>query len=295
VIQVHFKRVIEMNRRDLTKRALALALTNLGLFLRPVLAQTAPPRDAAPTIAWPDATNTGAPAGAIVASHDGPLVIEKVGTVISGLDIRGPVYINAPNVTLQKCKVTAAHFVVIKITASGATVQDCTINGTGSGNDGSHGIQGTGTLLRNNISNVENGITVDGTSPTFIQDNYIHDLLASGSPHYDGIQIDGGISNVTIQHNTIINSYIQTSAVMIDNYYGAISNIKVDSNLLVGGGYTIYVDGHFNANPIVDVSITNNHLARGHWGITNFNKTTPLYKGNVNDGAALARTLAVVR
>ncbi len=40
-----------------------------------------------------------------------------------------------------------------------------------------------------------------------------------------------------------------SSAVMIDNYFGPISNITVDNNLLVGGGDTIYVDGQGNASP----------------------------------------------
>jgi hypothetical protein len=128
---------------------------------------------------------------------------------------------------------------------------------------------------------------VDGTGPTLIQGNYIHDLKASGAPHYDGIQIDGGLTNITITHNTVINSNIQTSAVMIDNYYGSISNVQVDNNLLVGGGYTIYVDGQFGNKSVTDVSITNNHMGRGHFGITNFNKTSPTYKGNVNDGGIL--------
>ncbi len=211
--------------------------------------------------------------------------------MISGLNITGPVFINAPNVTLINCKITSSDFAVVKIATgiTGAVVQNCTINGVGSGNDGDCGILGQGTFIGNNIYNVENGIAVAG--PSTIQDNYIHGLLASGSPHYDGIQIDGGVSNVTISHNTIINQYTQTSAIMIDNYFGPISNIKVDNNLLYGGGYTIYDDAQFNSNPITGVSITNNHMGGGYWGATDFNGTNPTYTGNVNDGAALVATL----
>jgi hypothetical protein len=67
-----------------------------------------------------------------------------------------------------------------------------------------------------------------------IRDNYGHNLLASVSPRYDGIQIDGGVSNVVIDHDTIFNSHNQTSTVMIDNRAGGISNIGVNNNLLVG-------------------------------------------------------------
>lgn len=239
---------------------------------------------------WADATNTGVPAG-VTLTASGDLVITKAGTVISGLDIHGTVYIDAPNVTLIDCKVTSASFSVVQIAqgVTGAVVQNCEINGVGTGNDGSNGISGQGTFIGNNIYNVENGINVTGAS--VIQNNYIHGLQASGSPHYDGIQIDGGVSNVTISHNTVINQWGQTSAIMIDNYFGPISNISVDNNLLSGGGYTVYTDAQFTGGSISGVSFTNNHIGAGQYGATDFNKASPTYTGNVNDGAALVATL----
>ena len=154
---------------------------------------------------FPDATNTGVPAG-VTLTASGDLVITQAGAVISGLDISGTVYIDAPNVTLENCQITAASFAVVQIAdgMTGAVVKNCTINGTGANNDGSDGISGQGTFIGNNIYNVENGINVTG--PSTIQNNYIHGLQASGSPHYDGIQIDGGVSNMTISHNTVINA-----------------------------------------------------------------------------------------
>src|SRR4029079_11360024 len=135
------------------------------------------------------------------------------------------------------------------------------INGVGNG-DGTSGILGSGTFLNNEIYNVENGIALNGNN-TVIKGNYIHDMNAAGSPHYDGIQIDGGNSNVVIEHNTIINNWGQTSAVMIDNYFGPISNIKVNDNYLAGGGYTIYSDGQFDGGTISGVQILNNVFDKG--------------------------------
>jgi hypothetical protein len=194
-------------------------------------------------------------------------------------------------VTLENCKITSDSFMVVNIAAgvTGAIVQNCEINGVGVGNAGSVGINGQGTFIGNNIYNVENGINVTGSS--VIEDNYIHNLKASGSPHYDGIQIDGGVSNIAISHNTVIAGSGSVSAIMIDNYWGPISNISVDDNLLVGGGFTVYDDAHFNSNAISGVSFTNNHMGSGGYGVTNFNGTNPTYTGNVNDGAALAATL----
>ena len=245
-------------------------------------AKTASTRAPAPP-GWPDASNTGVPAGTTL-TPSGDITITTESAVISGLDIKGTVSINADNVTLQNSKVTASGWFVVKIASGvkGAVIQNCEINGTGANNDGQHGILGQGTFLRNNIYNVENGITLQESNTT-IRDNYIHGLKASGSPHYDGIQIDGGVSNVTISHNTVINDYNQTSAVMIDNYFGPISNIIVNNNRLVGGGYTVYDSAQFNSNPIAGVSITNNRLGKGQWGYTDFNGTSPPFTGNADD------------
>lgn len=229
---------------------------------------------------WPNSNNTGVPDG-VTLTPSGGITITKAGTVISGLNITGPVIIMADNVTIENCKITATDFSGVRIMPgfSGTVVQNTEINGNGAHN----GIFGNGTFLNNNIYSVENGIALQGNN-TVIEGNYIHDMYAPGSPHYDGIEIDGGISNVVIRGNTIINDHGQTSAVMIDNYFGPISNIKVDGNLLAGGGYTIYVDGQFNSNPITGVSITNNHLGTGGYGSTNFNQSNPTYTGNATDG-----------
>ena len=103
-----------------------------------------------------------------------------------------------------------------------------------------------------------------GLGTTLIQGNYIHDFNASGSPHYDGIQIDGPDSNVTIEHNTVINNQGWTSAVMVTNDLGSVSNITVDNNLLIGGGYTVYVQPKTGAMP--NVVVTNNHIGPGQFG-----------------------------
>jgi len=284
-----------MNRRELLGRIGAVIGAS---FISDAKATT--DNAVAPEIsgaAWPTKDNTGPPPGQTRRLHQGDLVLDKAGQSVSGLDIQGVVWVNAPNVTLKDCSVSVSHYVVIAIKnrVTGTRIENCDISGVGFKNDGSHGIRGTGTFLRNNISNVENGITVDdGGDETLIQDNYIHSLLASGSPHYDGIQIDGNISNVTIRHNTIINDHDQTSAIMIDNYFGPISNIVVENNLLLGGGYTIYVDGQFNDHPIAGVSITGNAMGRGRWGITAFNRTSPIYKENIANGKLIALKLGLI-
>ena len=118
-----------------------------------------------------------------------------------------------------------------------------------------------------------------------IQDNYIHGLQSNNSgPHYDGIQTDGGISNVVIRHNTIINDHGQTSAINLSNYFGSVRDVAIDNNRLVGGGYTIYSDGQFSSGGTISgVSITNNDLGKGQYGYTSINNNTPVFTGNYDD------------
>jgi hypothetical protein len=277
-----------MTRRQFIRQIIAIG------FLSPELPYLAEAQEMSTTgkqsPAWPDATNTGVPPGETLAPYFGNLTVTSSGARISGLDVHGTVTISAPGVTLENCRITAQHswdwYVVL--TGGDSIIRDCTING-GNINPGQNGINGGGRFFRNDIFNTENGIAPG--SHTLIEGNYIHDLNAPGAPHYDGIQLDGGQSDVIIQHNTILNSWIQTSAVMINNWAGPISNVQIVDNLLVGGGYTIYVDGRRGNHSISTVSISNNHIGPGRWGVVQFKNAAPLYTGNANDGAELARSL----
>ncbi|MET0767966.1 MAG: hypothetical protein ABWY50_10005, partial [Aeromicrobium sp.] len=80
-------------------------------------------------------------------------------------------------------------------------------------------------------------------------------------------------------------------AVMIDNYFGPISNIKVDGNHLAGGGYTVYSDGQFTGGSITGVSFTNNTLGKGYWGYASIVKNTVVWSGNTDASTGKAVNL----
>jgi hypothetical protein len=221
----------------------------------------------ADALGYPNTTTTGVPAGVTLASSGG-LVINTPGVVIQNLNITGQVVINAPNVMLLNCKITSTAYavVLIKQGVTGAVVQNCEIDNQGAGGQG---IAGQGKFIANNIHDCADGINVRGSN-TLIQDNYIHNMRGTSDSHLDGIQADGGFSNLTIRHNTVINEAGQTSALMLDNYWGAIDNVVIDNNLLVGGGYTVYINevakGQPGGGPVTNVSMTNNILGKGRWG-----------------------------
>ena len=233
-------------------------------------------------------TATGVPNG-VTLTASGDDYVTTAGAVINALDVKGTIWVMAPNVTIQNCKITSTDWtsIWIKPGITGTTVKDCEISNVGSSPDGANGIVGAGTFLRNDIHDVENGFNISG--PSTIQDNYVHDMYAPnvrigtqwGGPHYDGIEINGGVSNVTIKHNTIINENGQTSAVMINNDFGPVSNINIDGNYLAGGGYTLYSDGSFSStDKISGVQFTNNVLGEGYWGYYYFRGNSPTLTGN---------------
>ncbi len=233
---------------------------------------------------FPDAKSTGLPDG-VTLSASGDVTITKAGTVIDALDVKGTIWVMAPNVTIQNSRITSTDWtsIWVKPGMTGTVVKDCEIQNVGSSPDGANGIFGSGTFLRNDIHDVENGINVTGSS--LIQDNYIHDMNApdvrGGDPHYDGIEINGGISGVDIRHNTIINENGQTAAVMINNDFGSVSDIQIDGNYLAGGGYTVYSDGSFSStDKISGVELTNNELGEGYWGYYYFRNNSPVLTNN---------------
>jgi hypothetical protein len=243
---------------------------------------------------WPDAANCGVPSGTALI-NSGTLTVTQEGTVIEGKDISGKLDIRANNVTIRRCKIRAADHQVINIWEgrTGTRVEDCEIDGTGQGPAGQHGIAGAGRFLRNNIHHVVNGINIEGSN-SLVEGNYIHDLLAGGGdPHYDGIQISGGLNNVTVRNNTVFGR--DTSCVFIVNDFGAIDNVLVENNKLIGqndAAYTIYVvEKQGNPAQITNVTIRNNVLGRGWAGYASIERTEPTWTNNTDfvTGASIPR------
>lgn len=243
-----------------------------------------PPRAAS----FPDATNTGIPAGTTLTNSAGG-TFSTPGSVLDALNITGQVVIAANNITLKRSRIRdGGVFTIVKINdgVTGTIIEDCEIDGLGlSGTGGSFGIEGSATIRRCNIFGVENALVP--TSGSVITDNYVHDLASPGEdPHYDCIQMDGGNhDNISIEHNTLICPPNQTAAVMIDNYFGSCSNITVNNNKLRGGSYTCYADAQFpGGGTLTNIRYTNNRIGGWQFGPFSINSTTLADgTGNVND------------
>ncbi|KQT91973.1 hypothetical protein ASG49_08245 [Marmoricola sp. Leaf446] len=241
------------------------------------------PRDR-PSTALGGPTTTGVPAGTTL-EPSGSIVVDTPGQVVRGLEVRGVVTIEASDVTVEDTRVIADGYFAITVAddVDGVVIRDSEIDGRGrSGSAGSAGIVGGSPLLeRLDIHGVENGV-VPG-SGTVLRQSWVHDLVAPGDPHYDGVQMDGGQTDVVVERSTIdLSDRGQTAAVMINNLSGPISRVRVRDNVLLGGGYTVYADGQFSSSPIEDVEITGNRLLRGTYGYAAITRARPTWVDNTD-------------
>jgi hypothetical protein len=242
---------------------------------------TPAPTTPAPSGGIASAASTGVPSGISLEAASG-LNITKDGTVVDGKNISGGIWIDADNVTVKNSRISGNGFAVVQVKdgSKGVKISNVEIDGKAA-QSGSMGVIGPADVTGADIKGVENGLTPG--SGSVLTNNWVHDLQSPGSPHYDGIQIDGGLSNITITKNRIdLSNHTQTSAVMIDNYFGPISNIVVDGNHLSGGGYTVYSDGQFTGGSIAGVSFTNNVLGKGYYGYASVVKNSPAWSGNTD-------------
>ncbi len=235
-------------------------------------------------VAYPDATNTGVPTELNLTPAT-RLTLDVAGATVDGLDFQGAVTITAPNVTLRNCRITAKSWAALDIRADGVILENCEIDGQAAPGIRGVSVSGNNIVIRRcNIHDVEDGIYLTGSFKIDIENNYIHDLTSHWEgPHFDGIATDGGVSDVVIRGNTVINPHPQTSAIMLSNYFGPVAGVLVERNRLIGGGYTVYADGQFNDSEISGVSFVNNRLGRGSHGYASIQRNSPKWSGNIDD------------
>ncbi|PTM97179.1 calcium-binding protein [Mycoplana dimorpha] len=245
----------------------------------PVAAAAAAPA-AATANHFPDASNTGVPAGTQLTAYTGPMTITKAGTVIDGKIITGQLLVTAPDVVIKNSVIKYDGWWGIQAEKGpNITVMNSEFVGPGYSASSNSAILGSGTFIGNDISKSENGITLSGGS-SVVKGNYIHDLEAAGSPHYDGISVQGGQNGVLIEGNTIDST--QTSDIIIKSDFGNINNVTINNNLLIGdAGYAVYSYGGVNGYKTTNIKITNNHVEKGHYGYYAVKDSDTHISGNI--------------
>lgn len=159
---------------------------------------------------YPDATNTGVPAGTTLTSCPGNRNITVAGTVIENCTINGDIGILADNVIIRKSKFNGG--VVLGRGYQGGSdkfvnhpiIEDSEFTGGGdvTGIAGVNDVDGI--YQRNNIHGWQNCMTMWTSTRAQILDSWCHDEQSNtSSQHYDGIELYGIEGGIIIRGNSI--------------------------------------------------------------------------------------------
>lgn len=222
---------------------------------------------------FPDATNTGVPAGIALTPYTGPMTIKTAGTVIDSKLITGTLLTQAANVTIKNSKIVGT---VDNEAPNTLSIIDSEVDGGQS--DVAAVTQDDVTLLRANIHGARQSITCGDNCS--ITDSWLHGQYnkPGGAWHVNGYISNGG-NNVVIRHNTLAcdakydapsdGGCTGPAAIFAD--FDPVYNVTFDRNLFVAGpgAYCLYAGDDpgksyaGNAKNATGIVITNNVFQRG--------------------------------
>ena len=249
-----------------------------------------------PSLTFPNASNTGVPAGTVLKAYSGPSDITTNGTVLNGYIFTSPLTIDANDVTIENCYFaisgTSANCIDVD-SGTGTVITDCTLDGENAAGDavGGDAIYADNcTISYCNIYGYAKDIYVAGSNVNIIG-NYCWNMGSAGE-HVEPIFIDGTgvagetLSNVNISGNTLACNLVSGVAVagpiFIKDDFGAVSGVTINDNLLTGGGYTVFAET--SLSDVTDISVTNNVLGVGEYGYAYepLTGTGDTWSGNTN-------------
>lgn len=194
---------------------------------------------------FPNADTTGVRPGVALTNSDS-IVVDKAGTVIERLRVKGRIVVEADDVTIRDTLVEGGgtHYPIrIARGVKNVLIEHVEVQNDPGGGIGIFFNGGTGTVRHANIHTATDGIRVQADDVT-IEYSYIHDLRRSEGGHHDSIQIRSG-ANTTIRGNTLLPYVASTddpmnAAIQIGSLAkGPLVNLVVEKNFMDGGNYTI--------------------------------------------------------
>jgi len=203
---------------------------------------TAPAPPSGPTGAFPNANNTGVPAGTALTAYSGPCEITTPNTVIDSKIVNCDLGINTTGVMIKNSRINGEvndgegkkTSFTIQDSELVPSIQDYHMRGI---------IGSNFTLVRTNIHHVIDQVLITGDNVS-VRDSYFHDNLHfeqdpnyNNTPsHDDGVQISIG-KNLRFINNTIVGA--KGSAMMITQDRGTVTDLVVSGNYIDGGGCSV--------------------------------------------------------
>ena len=199
------------------------------------------------------------------------------GATIQGQYINGPLYVNAPNVTVADCFLDATNAywgIEVGPLATGLVVKDTTtVFGASCGIMDDNQTPDV-TFLRLSVTGGTDGIKLTG-SKRLVQGCFIGALTKTATSHNDCIQASSG------DHWRILGNTMEcndTGCVSIFEGQGTWDTILIQGNYLTGGGYPLYLGGKSATN----VQVLGNVISG--WGYGPYTDWPPASGTNVFSG-----------
>ena len=235
---------------------------------------------------YPDATNSGVPAGVVLQTVpgqvssglgwrfdpvSGTVKVTGPGAVLSGLYIPYNLDISASGVLVQNVQVvTAGNFGISLRHTTGVTIQDSTINGqnvtSGRVSAAITDVYGDSTGMTVKNDNISYFKTAVQLSTGLVTGNYIHNPGYVSGDHTNGIFDTGTTQPLTISGNTILVNLGQTDAISLNASSAGlpVANKTVSNNLIGGGSYSIY-GGTSLGNTTSNIVIRSNRFSQQYY------------------------------
>jgi hypothetical protein len=215
---------------------------------------------------YPDATNTGVPAGTQL-QPSGSLTVSENGTTIRGMRVEGTVTVDADNVTIEDSQVvqsaggSGSYAVILNQGADDFAIVDSEVSGPKRRRGGlesaiwNHYGNPGATAVRSYFHGCADCWEGPGA---FLDDYMVVDAAYRGS-HDEDIYVCG--SSVRVLHSTLINRHHQTATVFGDTAGCGGNHFTVTDSLLAGGGFVLYPQANSDARTGRTV-IARNRFAR---------------------------------
>jgi hypothetical protein len=215
---------------------------------------------------------SGLPGG--VSASGGAIEVTEPGAVLDGYDFRGySISVQADNVTIRNSlfDATGYHTVHQGAGSSRMVVEYNTFDGQKANIDTHSDMvlsEEDATIRNNEFVNLPSDAV--NTAGGLIERNYFAGASYQAGAHADAISIHRTVAPLIIHENYI--DYIDradaaqgsNAAIKIVSHFGAIADVTVHANVLLGGGYTIYTGP--DKHPVSNVSFTNNDVGLGQYG-----------------------------
>jgi hypothetical protein len=229
---------------------------------------------------YPDATNTGVPAGTALTSKNEEMAVTTPGTTIKDLALNGTIDVDANNTTIEDSEIIVegtqsgcsspcgGKGIWIKEGVTGTVIQHVTCHG-----GAPTGANVTEFCIQNNDSSTQvkdvhfYNCTTCMVGPGTWSDNYVDQTGAEiPEEHYEDIYYGGGDGPLIVNHNTMLNPQGQTAVVFASVDFGDQTTLTITNNLMAGGGYMIYGGGSGNGGKVLGpVTVTGNRFSRKYY------------------------------